>query len=188
MCPRLLDRRQQRIIPHICNLLLISAQRRTMDHYHVLLTFQDAPEKVRCVFSDLSESELKDQFLKPYRRGRSFLSGNEVIDAVRIKSVSIIRTDRDSTDELKAIQERSWKEIEQFNRDSSSVVLVSAGRGHNAEDIVEAGADVTSTLISGPPGSADQWTVVSKVINHPWISAIGTGVVVAGIAWWFGWK
>lgn len=157
-----------------------------MSHFHVLLTFEDAPDKPRCIFIDLSEKELKDRFLRPYRSGRSFLCDNEVMEPKRIRSVRIIRTDLKSADELKTIQEKSWKEIEEFNRDSSSVVLISAGRGYDAEDIVEAGSDVTSSYVSGPPGSGDYWRPIATILNHPWISAIGTGIVVAAIVAWLG--
>lgn len=158
-----------------------------MVYYHVLLSFQESPNKVRCIFSDLTEKELRTRFLVPYRSGKSFLSGNEVIEASRIKKVTVLKTNRASAVELKEIQDKSWKEVQEFNRSSDSVVLVSPGRGYDAEDIIEAGEDVTTLFISGPPGHGGGWTVVSAVMNHPWVSAIGTGLVVAALAYWFGW-
>ena len=165
----------------------VSAQR-IMAYYHVLLTFQDSPDKVRCMFADLTERDLEARFLVPYRSGKSFLSGNEVVEASRIKKVTILKTNRVSAAELKDIQDKSWKEVQEFNRNSDSMVLISPGRGYDAEDIVEAGNDVTAEFISGPPGHGGGWGVVSAVMNHPWVSAIGTGLAVAALAYWLGWQ
>jgi hypothetical protein len=157
-----------------------------MAHYHVMLTFQAAPDKVRCMFTDLTERDLRTRFLVPYRKGRSFLCGNEIVEPSTIKKVTLVKTARASAAELKDIQDNSWREVEEFNR-NSPVVLVSAGRGYDAEDIAEAGEDVTALFISGPPGHGGRWKVVSAVVNHPWVSSIGTGLAVAALAYWLGW-
>jgi len=158
-----------------------------MAYYHVLLTFQDAPDKVRCMFSDLTEQDLKTRFLAPYRKAESFLCGNEVVESSTIKKVTLVKTARVSAAELKDIQDKSWREVQEFNRTSDSMVLISPGRGHDAEDIAEAGEDVTAVFISGPPGHGGRWRVVAAVVNHPWVSAIGTGLAVAALAYWLGW-
>lgn len=67
-------------------------------------------------------------------------------------------------------------------------MFLGSGRGHNLEDISEAGEDVTSTFISGPPGHGNKWTVVAAALNHPWVSAVGTGLIVAALIWWLGWN
>jgi hypothetical protein len=101
--------------------------------------------------------------------------------------VTLLRTSRASAAELKDIQEKSWNEVQDFNRTSPSVVLISPGHGYDREDIAEAGEDVTAVFISGPPGYGGRWRVISAVMNHPWVSTIGTGLVVAALAYWFGW-
>ncbi len=158
-----------------------------MPYYHVLLTFQAKPDSVRCMFSDLSERELEERFLAPYRRGKSFMCGNEVVESSKIQKVTVVKTPRPSAAELKDIQTKSRKEVEEFNRTSSSMVLISPGRGYDADDIAEAGEDVTASFISGPPGHGGHWGVVSAVVNHPWVSAIGTGLIVAALGYWLGW-
>jgi hypothetical protein len=93
-------------------------------YYHALLSLQDEPKTVRCMFADLSESELRTRFVTPYRRGKNFLCGSEVVEVSRIKTVSIIRTTNRSDEELKRIQEKSRKETEELNRNSTSLVFL----------------------------------------------------------------
>jgi hypothetical protein len=148
-----------------------------MSYYHVLLSFHDAPQELRCMLFDLSEQELRARFLVPYRRGKNLLCGNEVVASSRINRVSIVRTDDSSANELKKIQEKSWKDIQDFNRESQSLVLLDLGHGYHLEDITEAGEDVTSALILRPPGDGDRWMLAAAALNPPWVSAIGTGLV-----------
>lgn len=157
-----------------------------MPYFHVLVAFRDAPNKIKCIYSDLSGSDLESKFLKPYRAGRSTLSGSEIIDITSIVSTQIIETARIMELELNDIQKKSWEEIEDFNRQSNSVTLVSIGRGHEPEDIVEGGADVTSKFITAPPGQQAS-SSLSMILNHPWVVAILGGLVVAGVAAWLGW-
>jgi hypothetical protein len=138
------------------------------------------------MFTDLTERDLRTRFLLPYSKGQSFLCGNEVVEPSIIKKVTLVKTARASAAELKDIQDKSWREVEEFNR-NSPVVLISAGRGYDAEDIAEAGEDVTAQFVSGPPGHGGHWGIVSAVVNHPWVSAIGTGLAVAALAYWLGW-
>lgn len=157
-----------------------------MTYYHVLLKLQEAPEIVRCVFSDLSAKELDDKFLKPYRRGQRTLAGAEVIDTMAIVSTRIVETNRLSDVELREIQQKSVREIEEFNRSSDSVVLISAGRGYHPEDIEEAGTDVTARFISFPPGQGQANPLV-KILSDTWVVTIVGGVLAAGIIAWLGW-
>jgi hypothetical protein len=160
-----------------------------MSYYHVLLSFQDEPNTVRCMFADLAEQELRTRFVTPYRRGKNLLCGGEVVELSEIKTVQIFRTAETSDQELKKIQEKSIKYYKKLNRDSDSTRLVFFGfRGSQLEDISEAGDVVTSTFIAGPPGHGNHWAVVAAVLNNPWISTIGAGLVVAALIWWFGWN
>ncbi|MBE0614869.1 MAG: hypothetical protein IH604_14460 [Burkholderiales bacterium] len=155
-----------------------------MTFFHVLVKFKSAPDKARCVFSDLSRKDLESKFLKPYRAGRSTLSGAEVIETGNIAWTQIMETERGTAEELKDIQAKSWKDIEEFNR-NSSVVLISAGHGYDAEDIVDAGNDVTSQFITSPPGEGS--SVIIKIMNHQWVIAVIGGLIVAGLAAWLRW-
>jgi hypothetical protein len=158
-----------------------------MAYHHVLLTFEDVPETVRCVFSDLSADALKKSFLAPYRNGKPTLSGSEVIDVMRIRTAKIIKTENPIEVELKAIQEKSWAEIQNLNRESDGLFFVSAGYGYDPVDIADSGQDVTAEYISSPPGGSPSLSV-SRVLNHPWVFAILSGLVIAGGAAWLGWN
>lgn len=87
-----------------------------MPFYHVLIIFADAPSKLQCILSDLSEQQLQTQFVTPYKKGKDILCGTEVVRVGSIKTVQIIRTDKKSEDERSAIQEQSFNEIQELNR------------------------------------------------------------------------
>ncbi len=55
---------------------------------------------------------------------------------------------------------------------------MSIGRGYEPEDITEAGEDVTSTFINGPPGEG-RWPLLTASVKNPWIKAIGTAIIAA---------
>ena len=158
-------------------------------YYHVVLRFADAPEKDSCVFTDLSEKELRERFVKPYRRGKSFMTGSDaVVDSMRIRQTTIVCTNDRSEVELRRIQEKSRREIDELNRTSRHVVFMDLGRGYVPEDITEAGVNVTATFVSGPPGEGDGWSVVTAIINHPSTTAIGTGVLLLWLGYMLGWS
>jgi hypothetical protein len=140
------------------------------------------------VLSDLSEEELRKKFMAPYKSGKNFLFGSEIVEASCINAVSIFETDRNSAVELKLIQDKSWKEMQDFNNADDSIFLLSLGRGYEMEDIVEAGRDVTAIYVSGPPGHQDSWSFASRVLNHPWISTIGAGLILGGLLFWLKWN
>jgi hypothetical protein len=67
--------------------------------HHVIVTLGETD---KCLFSDLSEKDLRKRFVRPYRRGRKILSGNEVIDVRAISKLHVIRTVRTSEEERHA--------------------------------------------------------------------------------------
>jgi hypothetical protein len=158
-----------------------------MPFYHVLITFADAPGKSQCVLSDLSEQQLQTQFVTPYKKGKDILCGTEVVWVGRIKTVQIIRTDKKSEEERSAIQEQSFTEIQELNRRSDSLVIISPGYGYEPEDIAKAGMDITLQYIAGAPGHAVSGGI-SGLLNNQWVVAIGTGLIVAALVWWFKWN
>jgi hypothetical protein len=158
-----------------------------MSFHHVLITFADSPNKPQCVLSDLSEPQLRTQFVTPYSKGKDILCGTEVIRVGCIKNIQIVRTEKNSEDERTALQEHSFNEMQEFNRQSDSFAIFGLGCGHDPEDIAEAGEDVTAQYIIGPPGHAATSGFV-KLLNHQWVVAIGTGLIVAFFVWRFGWS
>ena len=81
-------------------------------------------ESDKCLFSNLSEKDLRKRFVRPYRRGRKILSGNEVIDVGAIKKLHVIRTARTSEEERHDLNERTLRETAEFNRTSRGVVIM----------------------------------------------------------------
>ncbi|MBA4079237.1 MAG: hypothetical protein C0508_29685 [Cyanobacteria bacterium PR.023] len=157
-----------------------------MDFYHVVVRLKDAPHKSVCLFSNLSEVELKKQFISAYNSGAAILANDQVVETVSIVSTVIRRTNRTSEEERKDMQEQSRRKVDAFNRSSPSVAFFSIGCGYAEEDIVEAGTDVTAEYIASPPGQKKA-SFLSVALNHPWASAIITGVIVAGIVKVLGW-
>lgn len=155
-----------------------------MAFHHVLVSFRHAPNDVRCVLADLSEKDLKARFLRPYRKGQQFMSGNEIVETSTINKVKVIRTEETSERELAKIQVRSHRENDELNRGSHSVVFLDSGRGYVLEDIAEAGVDVTPAYVVRPPGVRG-W--LAEWFEHPWVTTVLAGVVVAGIIYWLGW-
>lgn len=137
--------------------------------YHALLT-------------DLSADDIRKKFVRPYLKGQHILCGNNQIDVFGITKLLIICTEENSKNARKKINEESLRRIDELNAQGGPM-LISAGSGYNAEDIREAGVDVTSEFITGSVGSKK---------SLPWyvnlIITVAGGLLVAGIVWWLGWK
>jgi hypothetical protein len=155
-----------------------------MPYFHVVAELDDALGKPVAIFMDLDQRELRTQFLKPYERGIDLVSQNSLYPVRRLRKIHVIQTEALSEHELKEVQRKSREEIDRLNRDSS-VVFVSAGHGYDPEDIVYAGTDVTQVFIDGPPGTKAGNSLVASVMNNGWVVAIGGGVVVALLVWFF---
>jgi len=138
------------------------------------------------MFVDLSEQDLKERFLRAYKAGQTFMCDNEVVDAKQIQRVRIVETAKTSGVELEQIEKKSEREREHMNRSSSFVVM--GPLFIEKEDIVSAGTEVTSRYIDGPPGRGDKWAVVGAFMNHPWISTIGAGLILAALLVWLKWN
>jgi len=158
-----------------------------MSFYQVLIAIEPQPDKLRCILRDLSEPRLLAQFVEPYRKGRDLVCGNEIIPIASLRKVHVVRTERDDAEERESLNAKSRRELEAINREPGGVVFLSLGRGYDPEDILEVGEDVTAGYISGPPGAAQDPSPVLRFLSNQWIVAVGTGLIVAGIVWWFGW-
>jgi hypothetical protein len=123
-----------------------------MSFHHVLVALKSDPKKLRCIFSDLTEEQLGQRFLKPYRRGENIACDRETIIFSQIHRLRIIRTEQPNAAERDAYREKIFKEIEKFNWQSDSVVLFNVNRGASPEDILKIGEDVTAVVIAGPLG------------------------------------
>jgi hypothetical protein len=164
-----------------------------MSYFHVLIAFEGDANKFECPFQDLSEDKLKSDFVSAYQAGTNIFHNGVVIKTNEIAKVKIVETAQNSELELKNLQERSRREIDEINR-NSNVTFIGLGRGYETSDLEELGKDVTSTYIHGAPGYATQQeaklstnlssqpTVWARVINHQWFVAIVSGLIVACLA------
>ncbi len=155
--------------------------------YHHVIAKVGQSDKFRVLFADLSLADLKDRFLAPYERGRSFFSGNDLVAPSDLRSVQVVRTERTEQEERERINNESLAQIDKINRESDGVVFISPGSGYDSEDIAEAGEDVTHSVIKGPPGfRAGKWSKPAKVLA--WVAGIVAVVIAAGVIKWLGWS
>lgn len=104
------------------------------------------------LFSDLSQDDLRREFVKPYERGESFFSGSELIDSKAITRIRIINTQRVEALEREEIFRADQEYMDEFNRQSHGVFFMGIGAGYEPEHIAEAGEDVSKQLIKGATG------------------------------------
>lgn len=156
-----------------------------MPYFHVIgkLNYSD---EARVLFSDLSQEDLKRDFIKPYERGSTFFSGSELIDSRTITQIRIIETPRVEALEREEINRADLKSIDEMNRQSSGVVLLSLGAGYEPEDIAEAGEDVSRQFIKGAPGFKRGFAShITPMFG--WMAGIISAVIASGISKWLGW-
>ena len=166
-----------------------------MAYLHVLAKLAGSPEPTG-LFADLTEDDLRRNFLVPYETGQDFLANNKVVKCSEVVETQIIATNRNSETELAAIQQKSKEEMDRLN-DGGGVVFIGFGRGYSITDIPENGVDVTANYIKGPPGyrrkvnAAVAASHSTKSSSHTVLIALLTtvvgGLLVAWLAKAFGW-
>ncbi|RNC85916.1 MAG: hypothetical protein ED557_03865 [Balneola sp.] len=140
--------------------------------YHVVIQLKD--KKHLLLFSDLSVQELKEKFLKTYKKKKPFFKNGLKIEYSEIKKTKIRRTEFPLKEELKTFREEERKRIDEFNRDPS-FTLISLGRGREEVDIRYRGIDVTNKYINS---SLNEESFNLKWINNPWIVTIVGGLIL----------
>jgi hypothetical protein len=154
--------------------------------YHHVIAKIGAEEKFRVLFTDLTIGELGERFIKPYEKGHPFFSVNDLISPNDLRSVKIIRTERQNEVERNEMNRKDRESVDRLNDSDSGIFFVSIGVGYEPQDISEAGEDLTHTFIKGHPGfKAGRWGPSMKVIA--WAGGIIATVVGAGIVKWLGW-
>ncbi|WP_162984552.1 hypothetical protein [Poseidonibacter antarcticus] len=118
------------------------------------------------------------KFVRLYKKGKDILCDKDVVRIENIKSVQIIRTNKKNEDERSIIQDESFKRVQELNRQSDSIAIISLGYGYKLEDIVYAGEDVTSLYITGAPGHETS-NFIFSFLNNPWVMTIGAGLILA---------
>lgn len=156
-----------------------------MPYYHIIAKV-GAEEEFRVLFTDLTDEELRERFIKPYESGNSFFSSNDLISPNDLRSIQIIRTEHQNEVERDEIYRKDRERIDLINNSDSDFILGFIGGGYAPQDIVESGEDLTHTLIKGPPGfKAKRWDPSMKIVA--WIGGIVATVVTAGIVKWLDW-
>jgi len=158
-----------------------------MSYLHVTIKTKSSDGWL-CIFKDLSVSDLKRNLVKPYKLGQSIYYDGNILSPSEIKQVKITETESPHEDELKVVQEESYREVQEFNRTNSSVVLISAGYGYSDYEINECGKDVTNSYISSGPGVGTPFTAIAEFIKHPWVVRVVGGLVFVAVAAYLGLK
>lgn len=120
--------------------------------YHVRITSKSNRwgEEVKL---DLSEDQLRDQFLSPYGNDEPIVVRGKTIPTDDIERISITRTEVDSSKILPAVK---------AERAASSVITMISDEWY----VAYKGEDVTDELIQGPPGYKKP-TPTTEVIELP---------------------
>lgn len=158
-----------------------------MSYLHVTIKTPSSNGWV-CIFKDLSVSELKRKLVKPYKLGKFICYNGNILSPTEIKQIKINETEKTHEEELKIVQDESYREVQESNRTSSSVVLISAGHGYSDDEINECGKDVTNSYISTGPGVGTAFTVAAEFIKHPWVVRVVGGLVFLAVAAYLGFK
>ena len=156
-------------------------------YFHVFLSVEPAPEKQRCVFSDLSEAALRASFVRPFKEGKNLPCANEIIPVSNVRRFTITSTDDRSETVLKRFREASNEALDKHNRESSGLVFL-GGLGFGPDDLVRMGTDVTAKFISEAPDRVPRPSLINRLFNNSWVVGIAGGVIVAGIAAWLKWN
>ncbi|WP_367066038.1 hypothetical protein [Oryzisolibacter sp. LB2S] len=119
-----------------------------MSHHHVIAKV-GSDSKLRVLFVDLDANALSERFIKPYEKGTSFFSGNDLISPNDLRSVHIVRTERPDAVERDELNRKVRESIDRLNELGSGVFFLSVGGGYKPQDIAEAGVDVTHDFIKG---------------------------------------
>jgi hypothetical protein len=155
-----------------------------MSFYHVIIA--TAPdEKWEMLYADLSMSELREKFVKRYKRGQSFLVNGRIIKPENLRSISIIETMDDEQAARKRVNLADLADIEEFNREGG-VVFISPGRGHRPEHLADAGTNVTDLFLNSAPGAIAALFDTSKKVAI-WTVGILGSLAATGLAKWLGW-
>ncbi|EHU4959477.1 hypothetical protein MOU92_000011 [Vibrio parahaemolyticus] len=153
-----------------------------MSNYHVLIKEKDSDSWI-CLFKDLSEPELFAKFVLPYKKGVRLLVSGSVIETRSLKSIRVISTRFSHKAELQKLQERSRKEIDDFNT-GSPIVLISPGDGYQDSEIKDCGDDVTDQFLTSAAGEVQETSSVKKLVGSSMFSQTVVaviGTVVGGL-------
>ena len=158
-----------------------------MSYLHVTIKIKSSGNWL-CIFKDLSEADIKRKLVKPYRLGKAIYYDGNILPPSDISQIKINTTERTHGEELKIVQDESYRKIQEFNNSDSGATLISAGHGYNDYEINECGTEITNRYISSGPGSGTTLTAIGELIKHPWVVRVVGGLVFVAVAAYLGLK
>lgn len=156
-----------------------------MAYFHVFVR-EEGETSLRLLATDLPEDEIKRSIVQPYRRGRALVLGGTITPVAAIRELRICMTPL-AFEQAYSAEHSAWsREMESFNREGDVVVL-SAGPGY--EDMADSFDNVTDRFLRGKgPGDAGARSLFAAFSNHPIVSTVVGGVLLAGAVFYLGWK
>ena len=156
-----------------------------MHYFHVFVR-QEGDANLRVLARDLEEQEITRQIVKPYRRGTSIVHGGKIIPIASLRELRICKTDAIFEQAYSAAHAAHSKEMDELNQ-GGGVFFVSAGPGY--DDMAESFENVTDRFLRGKePADAGRPSLFVSISNHPIVSTVVGGVVLAGLVFFLGWK
>ena len=114
------------------------------EFYHVVVWMHPAAGIASQIFHDLTERELRAQFVKPYNHGATVKIGSDIHDFTKIASTNIVRTDKP----LRQIRQAAFQRAQERDTELYNYGVFSlSGNNWRQDDIVNEGEDVTSQFL-----------------------------------------
>lgn len=156
-----------------------------MDYFHVFVR-QEGEAALRVVALDLTEDEIKRHIVKPYRRGASIVQGGKITPVASLRELRICMTSTVFEQAYSSEHAAQSKKIDELNR-GGGVFFLSPGPGH--DDMADSFENVTNLFLRGKgPGHAGRPHPLVAITNHPIVSTVVGGIVLAGLVFYLGWK
>lgn len=146
------------------------AQVLLLSKFHIVLKMKN-DNSWKCIFKDLSEVQVRDDFIEPFKRGKVIVN-NELISTKDIYHVVISKTNMTHRDELKKVQIDSYQKLQEMN-ENGSAINVEAGRYDY--EIKDCGKDITSNYLYGGAEMGEE----SNIFKNPVVFILTGGFLVA---------
>ena len=149
----------------------------TDPRYHAFVRLKGT-DSFRVLAVDLSERELKRLVVTPYKAGKAIYVHSTITRIEDVEKLVITRTEQSSTEELKRLAKEHQELIDRQNRESG-IVILTAGRGRSALELMGSAEDVTSTYLFNAPGTGTTSTKILAFFHNQWV--IGIGLLLIGV-------
>ncbi len=156
-----------------------------MNYFHVFVC-QEGQAALRVVAHDLTADELKRHIVKPYRRGTSIVRGGKITPIASLRELRICVTSSAFEQAYSFEHAAHSREMDELNR-NSGVFFLSPGPGH--DDMANSFENVTDQFLHGKePGDASRPHFLVSITNHPIVSTVVGGVVLAALVFYLGFR